>query len=116
MKSLTVMVVLSVMLIFFFSYASAQQKQTESRDAKFYFNRGVANFEKGQLDQAILDFNKALEINPRYAPSYYERGYVYYLRKEYDKCWKDINKAQELGYQIPPEFLDDLRKASGREK
>lgn len=26
-----------------------------------------------------------------------------------------INKAQELGYSIPQEFLDQLRKASGRD-
>ena len=28
----------------------------------------------------------------------------------------DINKAQALGYQIPAAFLDELRKASGRQK
>jgi len=30
--------------------------------------------------------------------------------------WEDIKKAQNLGYKIPAEFLEDLRKASGREK
>lgn len=38
------------------------------------------------------------------------------LIREYNKSWNDINKVQELGHKIPPEFLDDLRKASGREK
>jgi tetratricopeptide (TPR) repeat protein len=70
---------------------------------------------KGQYDQAISDYNKALEIDPTDARVYCERGWTYYLKKEYDKSWKDINKAQELGYQIPPKYLDDLRKASGRQ-
>jgi hypothetical protein len=48
--------------------------------------------------------------------AYYNRGRSYYYKKEYDKSWKDINKAQELGRKIPAEFLDDLRKASGKEK
>jgi hypothetical protein len=26
-----------------------------------------------------------------------------------------MKKAQDLGYQIPSKFLDDLRKASGRQ-
>jgi hypothetical protein len=33
--------------------------------------------------------------------------------EEYDKSLLDVIKAQQLGYQIPPEFLDDLRKATG---
>jgi hypothetical protein len=27
-----------------------------------------------------------------------------------------VKRAQDLGYKIPPKFLDDLRKAWGREK
>jgi len=50
------------------------------------------------------------------ALAYGNRGRAYYFKKEYDKSWEDIKKAQALGYQIPSEFLDDLRKASGREK
>ena len=71
---------------------------------------------KGQYDKAIADFNKALQINPMLAVAYGNRGRAHYFMKEYDKSWDDIKKAQDLGYQIPPEFLDDLRKASGREK
>jgi tetratricopeptide (TPR) repeat protein len=81
-----------------------------------YYNRGNAYMKKGQYDQAISDFNKVLEINPRDAQAYSRRGRCYYFKKEYDKSWEDVKKAQELGYKIPPEFLDDLRKASGREK
>jgi len=40
---------------------------------------------------------------------------AYYFRKEYGKSWENIKKAQSLGYQIPSEFLDALRKASGRQ-
>jgi len=51
------------------------------------------------------------------ALAYYNRGRTYYFKKdkEYDKSWNDIKKAQDLGYKVPPEFLDDLRKASGRQ-
>ena len=98
-----------------FSCASTQQKQEESRDTDFYIKQGIAYFKKGQYDQAISDFNKALEINPRDAWAYNSRGVAYYFKREYEKSWKDVEKAQSLGYQIHPEFLDDLRKASGRQ-
>ena len=87
----------------------------ESRGADFHIIRGLAYAEKGEFDQAISDYNMTLEINPRFADGYYGRGLAYYSRKEYDKSWDDIKKAQDLGHQVPPEFLDDLRKASGRE-
>ena len=81
-----------------------------------YTKRGWAYIRKGHYDQAISDFNKALEINSWFAVAYNNRGIAYYFKKEYDKSWEDIKRAQDLGYQIPAEFLDDLRKASGREK
>jgi hypothetical protein len=37
------------------------------------------------------------------------------VKKEYDKSWGNINKAQALGYSIEADFLEKLRKASGRE-
>jgi len=80
-----------------------------------YYGRGMVYSKKDQYDQAISDFSKALEINPRDAGAYYRRGRCYYFKKEYDNSWNDIKKAQDLGLKIPPEFLDDLRKASGRQ-
>jgi tetratricopeptide (TPR) repeat protein len=85
------------------------------RYAGVYINRGFAYYHKGQHDEAISDFTKALEINPEDALVYFSRGTAYYFRKEYDKSWEDIKKAQDLGYPIPSKFLDDLRKASGRQ-
>ncbi len=81
-----------------------------------FHNRGLAYEGKGQYDEAISVYSKALEIYPMDAWAYYRRGYTYYFKKEYDKSWDDIKKAQDLGYKIPAEFLSDLRKASGRQK
>jgi tetratricopeptide (TPR) repeat protein len=85
------------------------------RSAHAYTGRGEAYNDKGDYDQAISDFNKALEIEPKFALAYYDRGRSYYFKKEYDKSWEDIKRAQDLGYKIPAEFLEDLRKASGRQ-
>jgi tetratricopeptide (TPR) repeat protein len=80
-----------------------------------YFNRAVSYSNKGQYDQAISDFTRALQINPKYSEAYNNRGVTYYLKKDYDKSWDDIKKAQNLGYQVSPKFLEELRKASGRQ-
>jgi hypothetical protein len=83
--------------------------------AEAYNNRGKAYSSKGQHDQAISDSTKALEMNPRHDKAYNNRGIAYFHKREYEKSWKDVEKAQSLGYQIDPEFLDNLRKASGRQ-
>ena len=70
--------------------------QTELNDAAAYINRGNAYFEKGQYDQAISDYTKALEINPRDAWAYFDRGNAYFEKGEYDKAWEDMHKAQAL--------------------
>jgi len=88
----------------------------DSKDARAYCNRGNAYIEKGQYDKAVFDYNKALEINSKDPQVFFNRGVAYYSIQEYDKSWADIKKAQDLGYQIPLDFLADLRKASGRQK
>lgn len=90
--------------------------EIESKSADVYNNRGVAYENKDQYEEAISDFNKAIEINPRHSGAWFNRGVAYYFKKEYDRSLEDVNKAQELGHKIPPKFLDDLRKASRREK
>jgi hypothetical protein len=84
--------------------------------AAAYETRGIIYSRREQFDQAIADFNKALEIDPKYVEAYMSRGRAYYFKGEYDKSWEDIKKAQDLGYKIPAEFLDDLRRASGKNK
>ncbi len=91
MKS--IWIILPIVFFFLFSCASTQPKQDESRDAKFYNNRGIAFGEKGQYDQAISDFNQAIEINPRYNRAYNNRGIVYRLRGQYNQAISDFNKA-----------------------
>ena len=90
--------------------------ETNPKYAAAYETRGVIYSRREQYDQAISDFNKALEIDPSLAEAYFNQGRAYYFKKEYDKSWEDITKAQDLGYKIPAEFLDDLRRASGKNK
>ncbi|MEE8075142.1 MAG: tetratricopeptide repeat protein, partial [Candidatus Binatia bacterium] len=70
--------------------------QTELKDAAAYNNRGNAYTRKGQYDQAISDFNKALEINPRDAKAYNDRGVSYARKGQYDQAVSDYNKALEI--------------------
>jgi tetratricopeptide (TPR) repeat protein len=95
-KSCKSMVISIIIIPILLSCASTQQKQSEPRDAQFYLNRGDAYGQKGQYDQAISDFNKALEINPRYAKAYNNRGIAYEMKGQYDQAISDYNKALKI--------------------
>jgi tetratricopeptide (TPR) repeat protein len=66
-----------------------------AQSASDYFYRGLEARKKGHLDQAIADFTKALELNPR-AECAYSRGEAYSLKGQWDQAIADYTKALEL--------------------
>jgi tetratricopeptide (TPR) repeat protein len=83
----------------------------KSRESWFYYRVGCAHLQRRQFDQAVSDFNRALEIDPGIAEAFFKRSRASCIDKEYDKSWEDIKKAEDLGYKIPQEFLEDLRNS-----
>ena len=70
--------------------------------ARPYSNRGNAYKAKGNLDQAISDYNKAIEIDSNLAEAYNNRGNAYQTKGNLDQATLDYNKAIE----IKPNYAD----------
>jgi tetratricopeptide (TPR) repeat protein len=64
--------------------------------AVLYGGRGQAYVTKGLFDEALGDFNKATEIDPKLIVAYSGRGYVYFNKKQYDDAVSEITKAIEI--------------------
>ncbi|MBW1860547.1 MAG: tetratricopeptide repeat protein, partial [Deltaproteobacteria bacterium] len=79
-------------------------------------SKAIALKAKGSYDEAISDYDKAIELNRGRGESYVGRGYARYAKREYDKAWDDVDMAASLGHQVDPEFLKNLREASGRKE
>ena len=45
---------------------------------KAHFNRGLAYYHRGQLEQSIAEYQKAIQINPNFAQARNNLGNVYY--------------------------------------
>jgi len=65
------------------------------KDAELYLLRGNTWYKKKDYDKAIIDYNKAIEINPENEEVYLLRGNTRYKKKDYDKAIIDYNKAIE---------------------
>ena len=56
----------------------------------------MAYGEKGDLDKALADFNKAIELDSAYAQAYNNRGAAYLAKGDNNKAIADFKKALEL--------------------
>jgi protein O-mannosyl-transferase len=64
--------------------------------ARAYNNRGIAFVNDKRNDEAMKDFNKAIELKPGYADAYTNRGNLFRSENRNDEAIKDFNKAIEL--------------------
>ncbi len=64
--------------------------------ATIYRKRGFAYTRFGEYQQAIGDYDRAIELSPNYARAYASRGSAYRRLREYQRAIEDYNRAIEL--------------------
>lgn len=73
---------------------------TQKDRAKTLVNRGIIKNRKGDLQEAVDDFNAALAID-ELGEAYLNRGNSYYLASRFDEALADYKKALALGVNKP---------------
>ena len=66
------------------------------KEPQFYNNRGIDYYHKGEFDNAIEDFDKAIKLNTNYAEAYGNRGIAYGMKGELDNAIEDFNRSIEI--------------------
>lgn len=61
-----------------------------------YYARASANAQKGLGSRALKDYNKVLELNPRFASAYNDRGLVWFRQGRWEAALDDFNRAVVL--------------------
>src|SRR6266545_1417224 len=89
---------LPIILIASFAVWSLWQN---AHDAEKYYRRGLDYRKQGQYEQAISEYNKAIELNAQFSDAYEQRANVYYDQQKYDLALVDYDKA----IQINPQFV-----------
>jgi tetratricopeptide (TPR) repeat protein len=74
----------------------SQMIQRDPADAAAYHNRAVAHGLLGDLDHAIADYTKTVEIRPDNVGAYESRGRAYASKGDYTNAIADAMKASEL--------------------
>jgi tetratricopeptide (TPR) repeat protein len=64
--------------------------------ADAYRGRGVAYYEKGDLDRAMADFDKAITLDPKSARAYVDRAIIYEAKGQLDRAIAEDDQAIAL--------------------
>ena len=68
----------------------------DSTDAHLYVNRAKAYFANEQIGQAMVDINKALQLDPNNVETYLLLADVYYTLGDQDNIASTLNRAAEV--------------------
>src|SRR6266496_3208900 len=67
-------------------------------------NRGIEKAKKGDLDGAIADFDRAIELDPKDDAPYFNRAQAKWQKKDGTGAIADYTRAIELGSQNPAAY------------
>ena len=96
------------------AYSSASDMNNIDADA--YISRGVSYLKKGQIEKSVLDFDRAINLDPGKAVAYVARGSAYYRLNQLDKAITDYNKAIEINPDLAVVYQDrgSIYQSQGR--
>ena len=61
----------------------------------------------GDINGAIEDYTKSIELDPNDGLTYHNRGYCKQLLKDFDSACNDAKKSKQLGYDAE-ELINDV--------
>jgi len=68
----------------------------DTKDAKAHFKAGLAYYDKGQFDEAIAEYKKAIEISPDYAEARSNLGAAYGKKRLFDEAIVEYKEAVKI--------------------
>jgi tetratricopeptide (TPR) repeat protein len=74
-----------------------RDKDLRARDrAVTFLLRGEVQMDKGDYDQAILDFARAIKIKANYAHAFYFKGLAYEKKEKHSEAYQNVRAAVAL--------------------
>ena len=71
-----------------------------------YYNRGYVKFDLGQYQEALVDYDQAIELDPNSSLAYNNRGYAKANLGQYQEALTDYDQAIELDPNFLPRLLE----------
>lgn len=102
MSKFTILIILSFLSLYSFS----QSNKTDKKQAEIFYNKAIKNFESRQLDEGIINIDKAIKFDPNNSNSYYIKGVITQQKNDLNGAIILYKKA----IQLNPKNSDALAK------
>jgi tetratricopeptide (TPR) repeat protein len=96
--------------------ADEQEQKSEvfAIPAEYSYVHGNLLFRLKRYQEALDQYLKAVETDPRHGKSYNNIANIHFMAKQYDKSLEFIEKAESVGVKVNPEFKKAVLKALGK--
>ena len=91
--------------------SAAQIKPQPQPQPQTPFRNGISYFARGEYDEAIIEFEKSIELNENHTESYYylgqcylQKGIIEYNNKNIFKAYSLYRKANKFAEQVIPRY------------
>jgi len=81
---------------------AAPARDVETKDAKYYRERGILAYRSGDLYIALANFDLAIDMDPGLSDSYINRGIVFHRLGDLKRAFSDVAEAKRI---------DDLKRS-----
>ena len=78
--------------------SNTNSSSSELNSAYDYYSQGIIHLEQKELEQALQNFNQAIQLNPDNGAIYFYRGLVYSKQGELEQALQDFNQAIQYSY------------------
>jgi tetratricopeptide (TPR) repeat protein len=65
-------------------------------DPKVFRERGIFAYRSGDLAGAVAEFDRAIELDPKFSAAYVDRSIVLYRQRKFERAFADIAQAKRL--------------------
>jgi tetratricopeptide (TPR) repeat protein len=86
------------------THTTTTNPPTNQTTATDYFAQGDYDYDSGNCQQAVVDYTKAIMLNPNYPQAYNNRAYTNMRMRNYSAALSDLDKALEL----KPDYIQAL--------
>ncbi|HOX09465.1 MAG TPA: tetratricopeptide repeat protein [Candidatus Omnitrophota bacterium] len=84
----------------------AESEIEEELTAREHFNKGIVYFNKHEYDHSIIQFTKAIQMNPQFCDAFKQRGNAFLKIGDYERAIWDYDRAIELNPKYPNLYLN----------
>lgn len=102
-KFLIVCIVCSIFCVLLTACATAQREE-DMKIAETHYKLGISYMDKYQINEAFVEFQKAIQLNPKHKESLNYLGYISTRFKKYDNAIDFYKRA----ISISPDYSDAL--------